>query len=164
VLYLLRADTTHASDGALTPEGHGIRYDEHGQVTGITIINARRILERSLTHGTQTSTSHPTPTPEIEDEQEIAGGQQLDVVAQRSAFSKVRLLLWRMASKMRQPTLALRSKGPGDPSLEPQTQRLWPLALGPYFFWRLLLHPNRRPFSDMGALPTPNANGHTGVY
>ena len=45
VLYLLRTDTTHASDGALTPEGHGIRYDENGQVIGITIINARRILE-----------------------------------------------------------------------------------------------------------------------
>ncbi len=45
VLYLLRGDTTHASDGALTPEGHGIRYDENGQVIGITIINARRMLE-----------------------------------------------------------------------------------------------------------------------
>ena len=45
VLYLLRGDTTHASDGALTPEGHGIRCDENGQVIGITIINARRMLE-----------------------------------------------------------------------------------------------------------------------
>lgn len=46
VLYLARGDTTTASDGALTPEGHGIRYDDEGHVIGVTIINARRLLER----------------------------------------------------------------------------------------------------------------------
>ena len=46
VLYLARGETTKASDAALTPEGHGIRYDGEGQVIGVTIINARRLLER----------------------------------------------------------------------------------------------------------------------
>jgi uncharacterized protein YuzE len=45
VLYLGRGDTNHASDAALTPEGHGVRYDDHGEVIGVTIINARRIVE-----------------------------------------------------------------------------------------------------------------------
>src|ERR1700685_711413 len=30
VLYLGRGDTNCASDAALTPEGHGVRYDDHG--------------------------------------------------------------------------------------------------------------------------------------
>lgn len=46
VLYLARGETTEASDAALTPEGHGIRYDGEGHVIGVTIINARRLLER----------------------------------------------------------------------------------------------------------------------
>ena len=29
-----------------TPEGHGVRYDSKGEVIGVTIINARRIIER----------------------------------------------------------------------------------------------------------------------
>ena len=35
-----------ASDAALTPEGHGIRYRLGGEVIGVTIINARFILSR----------------------------------------------------------------------------------------------------------------------
>lgn len=46
VLYLTRRTTNHASDAALTREGHGVRYDENGDVIGVTIINARRIIER----------------------------------------------------------------------------------------------------------------------
>jgi uncharacterized protein YuzE len=45
VLYLARGTTNHASDAALTREGHGVRYDESGEVIGVTIINARRIIE-----------------------------------------------------------------------------------------------------------------------
>ena len=41
-----RGETTEASDAALTPEGHGIRYDDEGHVIGVTIINARRLLDR----------------------------------------------------------------------------------------------------------------------
>ena len=46
VLYLSRGDTDHASDAALTPEGHGVRYDDNGEVIGVTIINAQRIIQR----------------------------------------------------------------------------------------------------------------------
>lgn len=46
VLYLARGVTGHASDAALTREGHGVRYDENGEVIGVTIIDARRIIER----------------------------------------------------------------------------------------------------------------------
>lgn len=45
VLYLARGTMNHASDVALTREGHGVRYDENGEVIGVTIINARRIIE-----------------------------------------------------------------------------------------------------------------------
>ena len=30
----------------LTPEGHGVRYGPDGEVIGVTIINARWLLER----------------------------------------------------------------------------------------------------------------------
>lgn len=46
VLYLSRGETNHASDAALTPEGHGVRYDDNGEVIGVTIINAQRIIQR----------------------------------------------------------------------------------------------------------------------
>jgi uncharacterized protein YuzE len=36
-----------AADAALTPEGHGVRYDTEGQVMGVTIIGARRLLDRA---------------------------------------------------------------------------------------------------------------------
>jgi uncharacterized protein YuzE len=46
VLYLARGEPAEASDAALTPEGHGIRYDAEGRVIGVTIINARLLLDR----------------------------------------------------------------------------------------------------------------------
>jgi hypothetical protein len=45
VLYLARGTTNSASDAALTPEGHGVRYDASGDVIGVTMINARRIID-----------------------------------------------------------------------------------------------------------------------
>jgi uncharacterized protein YuzE len=45
VLYLGRGDADVASNAALTPEGHGVRYGEAGEVIGVTIIDARRIVE-----------------------------------------------------------------------------------------------------------------------
>jgi uncharacterized protein YuzE len=45
VLYLGRGDTNVVSNGALTPEGHAVRYDDNGEVIGVTIIDARRIIE-----------------------------------------------------------------------------------------------------------------------
>jgi uncharacterized protein YuzE len=44
VLYLARGEAQAASEAALTPEGHGIRYGPNGEVIGVTIINARFIL------------------------------------------------------------------------------------------------------------------------
>jgi uncharacterized protein YuzE len=38
-----------AADFDASPEGHYLRYDEHGALMGITIVNARRILEREGT-------------------------------------------------------------------------------------------------------------------
>ena len=46
VLYLGRGESNESSDAALTPEGHGVRYGSKGEVIGVTIINARRIVER----------------------------------------------------------------------------------------------------------------------
>jgi uncharacterized protein YuzE len=46
VLYLTRGESNVAADAALTPEGHGVRYNADGQVIGVTIINARWLLER----------------------------------------------------------------------------------------------------------------------
>jgi uncharacterized protein YuzE len=46
VLYLARGRTAIAADAELTPEGHGVRFDEHGEVIGVTFIDARRIVER----------------------------------------------------------------------------------------------------------------------
>jgi uncharacterized protein YuzE len=46
VLYLARGDTACATDASLTPEGHGVRYDERGEVIGVTFINARSMVER----------------------------------------------------------------------------------------------------------------------
>ncbi len=45
VLYLGRGNTNYASDAALTPEGHGVRYDDSGEVIAVTIIDARGIVE-----------------------------------------------------------------------------------------------------------------------
>jgi len=44
VLYLHVGKPRAASDGEETPEGHVLRYDAHGRVAGLTIINARWLL------------------------------------------------------------------------------------------------------------------------
>lgn len=46
VLYLHVGPPSTASGGQQTPEGHVVRYDGEGQVVGLTIINARWLLER----------------------------------------------------------------------------------------------------------------------
>jgi len=46
VLYLARGDPGAAADAALTPEGHGVRYGADGQILGVTVINARWLLDR----------------------------------------------------------------------------------------------------------------------
>ncbi len=46
VLYLGRGESNVAADALLTSEGHGVRFDSDGEVIGVTIINARWLLER----------------------------------------------------------------------------------------------------------------------
>lgn len=46
VLYLTRGESNMVADTALTPEGHGVRYGPDGEVIGVTIINARWLLEQ----------------------------------------------------------------------------------------------------------------------
>lgn len=46
VLYLRRGEQRPAADTFGTPEGHAVRLDESGEVIGITIVNARWLLDR----------------------------------------------------------------------------------------------------------------------
>lgn len=46
VLYLGRGPSNRAANGAETPEGHGLRYDAEGQVIGVTLVNAKWLLNR----------------------------------------------------------------------------------------------------------------------
>jgi uncharacterized protein YuzE len=46
VLYLRRGERQAAAETFGTPEGHAVRLDENGEVIGITIVNAKWLLER----------------------------------------------------------------------------------------------------------------------
>ena len=46
VLYLSVGDLREAAESLGTPEGHAVRYDAAGKVMGITIVNARWLLDR----------------------------------------------------------------------------------------------------------------------
>jgi uncharacterized protein YuzE len=46
VLYLHVGGRRAAADSVGTPEGHAVRYGPDGEVIGITIINARWLLDR----------------------------------------------------------------------------------------------------------------------
>ena len=46
VLYLHAGERQAAADALGTPEGHAIRYNDAGDVIGITIVNARWLLDR----------------------------------------------------------------------------------------------------------------------
>jgi uncharacterized protein YuzE len=46
VLYLRRGERQAAADTFGTPEGHAVRLDEGGEVIGITIVNAKWLVER----------------------------------------------------------------------------------------------------------------------
>jgi uncharacterized protein YuzE len=46
VLYLRRGERKAAAETFATPEGHAVRLDENGEVIGITIVNAKWLLER----------------------------------------------------------------------------------------------------------------------
>jgi uncharacterized protein YuzE len=46
VLYLASDDPELAVDFDETPEGHAVRFDAAGQIIGITIVNARRLVDQ----------------------------------------------------------------------------------------------------------------------
>ena len=46
VLYLQVGKPRDAADFNVSLEGHYLRYDEGGELIGVTIVNARKILER----------------------------------------------------------------------------------------------------------------------
>lgn len=46
VLYLHVGDREAAADSLGTPEGHTVRYNDAGEVIGVTIVNARWLLDR----------------------------------------------------------------------------------------------------------------------
>ena len=46
VLYLSAGAPADADAGDGTPEGHFVRFDEDGDVVGVTLVNARWLLDR----------------------------------------------------------------------------------------------------------------------
>ncbi len=46
VLYLRRGERQEAAETFSTPEGHAVRMDDGGQIIGITIVNAKWLVER----------------------------------------------------------------------------------------------------------------------
>jgi uncharacterized protein YuzE len=46
VLYLHTGEPQAAADSEATPEGHVLRFNDHGEVIGLTIINAKWLLQR----------------------------------------------------------------------------------------------------------------------
>lgn len=46
VLYLRRSERQEAAETFGTPEGHAVRLDENREVIGITIVNAKWLVER----------------------------------------------------------------------------------------------------------------------
>jgi uncharacterized protein YuzE len=46
VLYLSMGEPRAVCQSHGTPEGHDVRYDEHGEVIGLTLVNAKWLLER----------------------------------------------------------------------------------------------------------------------
>lgn len=47
VLYLAAGDPERAVDFDETPEGHAVRYGPGGELVGLTIVNARRLLDEN---------------------------------------------------------------------------------------------------------------------
>lgn len=47
MLYLAADDPVRAVRFDETPEGHAVRYGSDGEIVGITIVNARRLLDEN---------------------------------------------------------------------------------------------------------------------
>ena len=61
VLYLNVGEPRTAAHGLETPEGHGVHYDEHWAVIGLTLLDVRWTLEKE---GALTLTWPPTRVAE----------------------------------------------------------------------------------------------------
>ena len=46
VLYLHKGEPASAVDFDESPEGHALRFDGEGELVGVTVLNAKRLLER----------------------------------------------------------------------------------------------------------------------
>lgn len=46
VLYLHKGDPSTAVDFDESPEGHALRFDATGSLVGVTVLNAKRLLDR----------------------------------------------------------------------------------------------------------------------
>jgi uncharacterized protein YuzE len=46
VLYLHKGEPASAVDFDESPEGHALRFDGDGNLVGVTVLNAKRLLER----------------------------------------------------------------------------------------------------------------------
>jgi len=46
VLYLSVGEARPAADYDATPGGHHVRYDDEGKIIGVTVVNAKWLLER----------------------------------------------------------------------------------------------------------------------
>jgi YD repeat-containing protein len=57
VLYLHVGDPAAAGEFEESPEGHALRYDARGHLVGVTIVNARWLLEQDE----QVTITLPTP-------------------------------------------------------------------------------------------------------
>jgi uncharacterized protein YuzE len=62
VLYLSVGQPREAADSEETIEGHAMRFDENGDLIGITIVDAKNILERD---GSIMITPPPRPPVEL---------------------------------------------------------------------------------------------------
>jgi uncharacterized protein YuzE len=51
VLYLSIGNPDRAADWDETPEGHAVRFDEKGDLVGLTLIGARRLLDEANGEG-----------------------------------------------------------------------------------------------------------------
>jgi uncharacterized protein YuzE len=57
VLYLHRGDPSDAVEFDASPEGHALRFDRDGDLVGVTIVNARWLLD----HEGEITLTIPTP-------------------------------------------------------------------------------------------------------
>ncbi len=49
ILYLSISEPRDAADSEETPEGHIVRYDDQEQIIGLTLVNAKWLLDRDET-------------------------------------------------------------------------------------------------------------------